>query len=181
MDDQIDHDPQLHKTDPEFYERPLSKQASEDRANVEAKLDSLYAELRDAGGVERLKLVKRIDRLEQQLAWQGANPKELDIADLAAHIREGYPDDEAVAKKYASRIKNRATAIRAYCVQCQGGEVAEVRRCPALTCPLHPFRMGKDPLRGWDIPKPEVEPEIEDDLDDTQFEEDDDDDTDDTD
>lgn len=33
-------------------------------------------------------------------------------------------------------------AIRRYCVECSGGNTAEVRRCWAKECPLYPFRKG---------------------------------------
>lgn len=36
-------------------------------------------------------------------------------------------------------------AIRAKCVDCCCGNVAEVRRCPATNCTLYPYRMGKRP------------------------------------
>ena len=35
--------------------------------------------------------------------------------------------------------------IRLYCIDCAGGSRAEVRMCPKETCPLYPFRFGKDP------------------------------------
>ena len=36
-------------------------------------------------------------------------------------------------------------AIRRRCVDCSGGSLAEVRACKCETCPLHPFRMGRNP------------------------------------
>ena len=36
-------------------------------------------------------------------------------------------------------------AIRAKCIDCCCGNKAEVRRCTATSCPLHPYRMGKRP------------------------------------
>ena len=38
-------------------------------------------------------------------------------------------------------------AIRAKCIDCCAGELAEVRNCHIEDCPLHPFRMGKNPYR----------------------------------
>jgi len=40
----------------------------------------------------------------------------------------------------------RAPAIRQKCLECQGGNSAEVRRCCITDCPLWPWRMGR-PLR----------------------------------
>ena len=36
-------------------------------------------------------------------------------------------------------------AIRAKCIDCSGGQLAEVRFCPLNDCPLHPFRMRRNP------------------------------------
>lgn len=35
--------------------------------------------------------------------------------------------------------------IRAYCIQCSGGDKTEVKRCTVVKCELYPYRMGKDP------------------------------------
>ena len=35
----------------------------------------------------------------------------------------------------------RGKAIRLYCIDCSGGNIAEVRKCNIETCPLYPFRM----------------------------------------
>ena len=37
-------------------------------------------------------------------------------------------------------------AIRAKCVDCSGGNVAEARKCVAVNCPLWPMRMGVNPF-----------------------------------
>ena len=36
----------------------------------------------------------------------------------------------------------RARAIRAKCLECQGGQQSEVARCPITDCPLWPYRSG---------------------------------------
>ena len=36
-------------------------------------------------------------------------------------------------------------AIRRYCLSCCLENSAEVRRCTAVECPLHPYRMGHRP------------------------------------
>ena len=38
-------------------------------------------------------------------------------------------------------------AIRAKCIDCCAGSVAEVRVCTALSCPSWPYRMGSNPWR----------------------------------
>ena len=40
------------------------------------------------------------------------------------------------------RETNRREAIRARCIDCSGGNRAEVRNCEFTDCPLWPFRMG---------------------------------------
>lgn len=39
---------------------------------------------------------------------------------------------------------SRSKAIRLKCVDCCGGNMAEVRKCPATNCPLWRYRMGKE-------------------------------------
>lgn len=36
-------------------------------------------------------------------------------------------------------------AIRAKCVDCSAGSLAEVRECVIKNCPLYPYRMGRRP------------------------------------
>lgn len=36
-------------------------------------------------------------------------------------------------------------AIRAKCLDCCAGSFKEVRLCPLTWCPIHPFRLGKNP------------------------------------
>ena len=36
-------------------------------------------------------------------------------------------------------------AIREKCLDCSGGQYKEVELCPIKSCPLYPFRMGKNP------------------------------------
>lgn len=38
-------------------------------------------------------------------------------------------------------------AVRRFCLHCVGGSAKLVRECESFDCPLHPFRMGKDPYR----------------------------------
>lgn len=39
---------------------------------------------------------------------------------------------------------SRSKAIRLKCIDCCAGNMAEVRRCPAVGCPLWRYRMGKE-------------------------------------
>lgn len=38
----------------------------------------------------------------------------------------------------------RAKAIRLKCIDCCAGNMTEVRKCPAINCPLWRFRMGRE-------------------------------------
>lgn len=38
-------------------------------------------------------------------------------------------------------------AIRAYCIECSGGQKKEVKECPITKCTLYPYRMGKRPKK----------------------------------
>lgn len=39
---------------------------------------------------------------------------------------------------------SRTKAIRMKCLDCSGGQQAEVRKCPATNCPLWRYRMGHE-------------------------------------
>lgn len=54
---------------------------------------------------------------------------------------------KAVVERYKGKITNRASAIRAHCIECCCGVVSEVRACTVKKCALFPFRMGDDPYR----------------------------------
>lgn len=47
----------------------------------------------------------------------------------------------------SNQITNPVKAIRAFCLECSAGSTAEVKECHVERCPLHPFRMGKNPYR----------------------------------
>ncbi len=130
-------------------------------------MEQREADLRDAANeapnfIEATKLNRRADQIDEQLMYQGANPKKVPFKDLRDHIRSPVASEDGVTNGYRAKIKNRATGIRAYCVGCMGGELVGVRECLSVTCPLHPFRMGKDPFRGFELPEV-ADIEIEDD------------------
>ena len=47
------------------------------------------------------------------------------------------------------QITSPLKAIRAKCIVCCliERQISEVKLCPSVKCPLHPFRMGKNPFR----------------------------------
>ncbi len=44
-----------------------------------------------------------------------------------------------------TEITSPIKAIRAYCIECSGGNMAEVRECTVKHCELYAFRFGKNP------------------------------------
>jgi hypothetical protein len=62
----------------------------------------------------------------------GRNPTEMSEEDFAAAGVATLPPMKA---------------IRAKCVDCSAGNVAEVRRCVVIKCALWPFRLGSNPFR----------------------------------
>jgi hypothetical protein len=73
------------------------------------------------------------------------DPTKLDETDLQ-HITDGMYALMDEGEKYPSKL-GRRDAIRRRCIDCNGGELSEVRFCQAIECPLWPFRMGDDPYR----------------------------------
>ena len=43
--------------------------------------------------------------------------------------------------------KNPVKAIRAKCIECCGGMMSMVQDCGIPSCPIYPFRSGKNPFR----------------------------------
>jgi hypothetical protein len=62
----------------------------------------------------------------------GRDPREMTREDLAAAGHETTPV---------------LSAIRAKCLDCCCGSIAETRRCTVVRCALWPFRMGTNPFR----------------------------------
>ena len=56
-------------------------------------------------------------------------------------------------------------AIRAHCIDCCCGNMAEVRRCELEKCTLHPYRMGHRPKGYNETPEEENPEDTQDSLD----------------
>ena len=50
---------------------------------------------------------------------------------------------------------NVLRAIRFKCLDCSCFQLGEVRDCPVTTCPLYPFRLGKNPFRKRELSEDE--------------------------
>jgi len=89
-------------------------------------------------------------RAAQELAVAGYFPKpnEMRVQDLLANVRMTYPTADNVEITYRNRIRSPLTGIRAFCVQCKYFRPGEVRKCQEMSCPLWPFRMGRNRFRG---------------------------------
>lgn len=77
---------------------------------------------------------------------KSSKENEVEVEELKSTGRPSWEDtaEYRIIQKYKDRIRNPGTAIRAHCIQCYGGMIAEVSRCPAESCPLWLFRMGKN-------------------------------------
>lgn len=53
---------------------------------------------------------------------------------------------ERIIASYKEKAVTPKKAIRAHCIECMGGMSAEVARCTAKSCALHPFRTGANPF-----------------------------------
>ena len=42
---------------------------------------------------------------------------------------------------------NPVKAIREKCIDCCCGSTVEVKECTVVSCPIYPFRLGKNPFR----------------------------------
>lgn len=75
---------------------------------------------------------------------RGTDAGKAALAKLIAERAENeYLDTIA---RYAEKVRNPKTAIRAKCVECSGGSLKEVADCRVKGCALHPFRMGVNPF-----------------------------------
>lgn len=43
------------------------------------------------------------------------------------------------------KILTPIKSIRAKCIECSAGSFIEVKMCPVIKCPLHPYRLGHRP------------------------------------
>jgi len=62
------------------------------------------------------------------------------------------PEKPQERNQTSGKAPKPVSAIREFCIGCVGGSVngrkplKMVRECPATSCPLHPFRMGRNPF-----------------------------------
>lgn len=150
------------KTLPPRYNRPLTAEMSEARRRIEQhqeeldeEIDTLTAqEVKTPQEMRRLmRLRSEAERTELKLEYQGADPKKLPKATLLTIMNDPLNRDTAEDKQ-RSKMRTRAQAIRQFCVHnCMSGSVQYVRECASISCEFHPFRMGKDPFRGYELPK----------------------------
>ena len=75
-------------------------------------------------------------------AWWVRKQKEDTEAARAARLAEAPRRTHGLYRK-AWGGRERAAAVRCYCLECVGWSPAEVRRCTSPACPLWEFRMGR--------------------------------------
>ena len=59
-----------------------------------------------------------------------------------------HPDEVSIEQlnSWGFQKKPILKVIRDHCTGCSGGELAEVRRCRHVNCPLWPYRMASNPF-----------------------------------
>lgn len=67
------------------------------------------------------------------------------VAATNSPLRGGLPKQNQ--KAVHEHVPSPLRSIRAKCLDCSGGNRAEVRLCTVHRCALHPFRMGRNPNR----------------------------------
>ncbi len=82
--------------------------------------------------------------------YGGLNPSTVTGADLRSLVLRSHTPGDIEDRVRARIIQGNSTvlsAVRAKCHDCCVWQPTEVTRCVAVTCPLWPFRMGKNPFR----------------------------------
>ena len=78
----------------------------------------------------------------------------IDVGDIQNEIATANRDGREVklSKKQLDELghgkRPLTRVIRLFCLECMGGNAAEVRRCTSPGCALFPYRMGKNPFTG---------------------------------
>ena len=60
-------------------------------------------------------------------------------------------------EEYSSVKRTPIKAIRAFCIDCCGGQISEVRLCPSTDCPLYVYRFGKNPYSSRELTEEQKE------------------------
>lgn len=103
--------------------------------------------VRDVYGVEATPQQKR--RLGLVAVDCHASPPDRDftVEDRVSLMRSPYDKNNPQEARYRNRVRNRGTAITAFCITCLGGR-KDVTECIDTTCPLWGFRLSSDPFYG---------------------------------
>lgn len=89
-------------------------------------------------------VVKPIDK--QAAKAPPAKPERAQAARQRDPSSSSRVDYDGVILRYKERANTPKKAIRAMCIECMGGLIAEVDRCTSKTCALYPFRKGENPF-----------------------------------
>lgn len=68
------------------------------------------------------------------------------VAPTVEEPKMSGPDYPAIILRYKEAATTPKKAIRAHCIECMGGMMAEVNRCTSHDCALYPFRLGTNPF-----------------------------------
>ena len=91
--------------------------------------------------------VQRFIGWDEGMKHQTPLPVDTPIQTLLARVRTPYNKHESVEERYRKRIKSPLSAIRAFCVECEGFSPKAVGKCASVRCPLWPFRLGTNGMR----------------------------------
>jgi hypothetical protein len=91
------------------------------------------------------KLRRELENAEISADYMLKDPKSLNYDQMLEILGMQPSSDTAMDTKYREKIKSPITAIRAFCISCQG-DIPGVNDCATFNCPFWPFRMGKNPF-----------------------------------
>jgi hypothetical protein len=75
-------------------------------------------------------------------------PEVQDLVEAGSRDNSEIVLTRADLEKLGHGHRSPTKAMRAFCVDCMGGQFAEVKRCTSVGCSLWPYRMGKNPFFG---------------------------------
>jgi hypothetical protein len=132
--------------DRESEETPtVNEKAFDARGVFDFSKDAYEGSTFEAMGVAR----ENVGGVARRIAYgQGLGyPNEQRVQDLLTLVRSPLNPGDSVEVKYRNRIRSPLTAIRAFCVECQGGSPKSVNKCTLVECPFWAFRMGQNGYR----------------------------------
>lgn len=92
--------------------------------------------------VRRTRSVKEAEPPVAEIPKKAPAAPRTEKRDPSSSSRVNY---DGIIARYKERANTPKKAIRAMCIECMGGLIAEVDRCSSKGCALYPFRKGSNP------------------------------------